>query len=141
MIYQTSFISSNLFIAITTIILVSLVMFSIGILVTRWWTVFKNWNDSIKKAGILNLLWLIVNIVFYSIFNFVQNGIFLALVISLLIHLFLGSLLAVYLYDKGYKESLVFIATILLYLFIIGIFVGFIALIIISLIFAGLVTV
>ena len=140
MINQTSFISSNLFIAITTIVLVSIVMFMIGILITRWWAIIKNWNNSFKKAGILNLLWLIVNVVIYSIFNFILYGIFLALVISLLIHLFFGSLLVVYLYDKGYKESLVFIAAILLYLLIIGLFVGFIVLIIISLISAGLTT-
>ena len=141
MIYQNSFISSNPFIAITMIVLVSIVMFMIGILITRWWAIIKNWNNSFKKAGILNLLWLIINVVIYSIFNFIPYGIFLALVISLLIHLFIGSLLALNLYNKGYKESLVFIVAILLYLIIIGLFVGFIALIIISLIFAGLATV
>ncbi|MFX1481449.1 MAG: hypothetical protein ACFFCI_25500 [Promethearchaeota archaeon] len=138
MIYQTSFISSNPYIAIATILLVSIIVFTIGILITRWRAIFKNWNDSFKKAGILNLLWLIVNVFFYSIFNFIQNGIFLALVISLLINLFIGSLLALYLYNKDYKESVVFILVILLYLFIIGLFVGFITLIIISLISAGL---
>lgn len=140
MFYQNSFISSNLFIAIATIVLVSFVIFMIGILITRWWAIFKNWNNSFKKAMLLNLLWLSVNIVLYSIFNFILYGIFLALFISLLIHLFIGSLLAKYLYDKSYKESLRFIAAILLYLIIIGLFVGFIILIIISLIFTGLAT-
>ena len=69
MIKQGYLISHNLIIALITIIIVSAIMFLIGILITRWRAAMKKSDDTYRPAIILNLFWLGVNItVYFKIF-------------------------------------------------------------------------
>ena len=98
----------------------------------------KNLDNTYRPALILNLFWLGVNITIYTIFNFFPYGIYLAFLISLGINIFVGSYLASVLYKEEYKDSLAFLSMILLFLIMIGLIVGFIVLVMISLISVGL---
>jgi hypothetical protein len=138
MITQAYLISSNFIIASITIISVSAIIFLIGILITKWRVASKNLDDDYRPAIILNLFWLAVNITVYTIFNLIPYGIYFAFLISLGINVFVGSYLSSRVYKTTYKESLVFVSVILLFLIIIGLIVGFIMLVVISLITVGL---
>ena len=138
MIEQGAFITGDIILDSITIVIVSILISIIGLFVTKWIATRENLNESYKPAIILNMLWLGVNIIFYTIFNFIAYGIFLAFIISFLIHIFIGSFLASKLYKQEYIVSLLFIIRILVYLLIIGLIVGFIITIIISLIIIGL---
>jgi len=138
MITQEYLISSNLIIAAITIISVSVIIFVIGILITKWRAAMKNLDNTYRPALILNLFWLGVNITIYTIFNFFPYGIYIAFLISLGINIFLGSYLASHLYKKEYKDSLAFASVILFFLFLIGLIVGLIVMVIISLVSVGL---
>ena len=138
MIIQGYLISNNLIIASITIISVSVIMFFIGILITKWRAAMKNLDNTYRPALILNLFWLGVNITIYTIFSFFPYGIYLAFLISIGINIFLGSYLASSLYKKEYKDSLAFVSVILFFLFFIGLIVGLIVMVITSLIAVGL---
>ena len=138
MIAQGAFITGNIVLDIITIIIVSVIIFIIGIYITNWMATRKEWDDSFNPAIILNLFWLVVNIILYTTLNLIYYGIFLAFLLTFSIHLFIGSILVLKLYKKDYKVSLLFVFKILVYLLIIGLIVGFIVILIISLIIAGL---
>ena len=138
MIEQGAFITGNIILDSITIIVVSIINFVIGIFITKWIATRENLDESYKPAIILNMLWLGVNIIFYTIFNFIAYGIFLAFIISFLIHIFIGSFLASKIYKQEYIVSLLFVLKILVYLLIIGLIVGFIIFMIILLIIIGL---
>ena len=112
------------FVIISTVI-ITLVMFLIGILITRWRAKKKEWNYNWKPAILLNLFWAIIQLIFYGIFAFVPFGVYYGIVITLLINIFIGAYVATKLYEQDYKDALVFVLIIQIILFIIAFIVSY----------------
>lgn len=93
-------------------IIIWIIIFFVGVFVTKWRAGKKGWNDELKPAILLNLFWLIVGILcsFIPLVGFI---------IALIIDLFVGAIVAAKLYDKEYGESLVFIIIVWIFLIII----------------------
>ena len=110
-------------------ILIWIILFIVGILVTKWRARKKGWNEEWKPAIILNLFWLVVGIVCV----FIPYG----FIVSLIICLFVGAIVASKLYEKEYGESLVFIIIVWIFLIIIYIILIVILLVIVVAVIIG----
>ena len=111
-------------------IIIWIIIFFVGVVVTRWRARKKGWNEELKPALLLNLFWLIVGIIcgFIPLVGFV---------ISLVINLFVGAWVASKLYEKEYGESLVFIIIVWIFLIIIWVILFVIIIVIIVAIILG----
>ncbi|MBD3338962.1 MAG: hypothetical protein GF353_07630 [Candidatus Lokiarchaeota archaeon] len=81
---------------------------------TKWWAGKKGWSTDLKPALILNLFWLVINILL--------GGFFFG-IIALIINIIVGGFLASKLYNKEFGESIVFVIVVLIILFIIWIII------------------
>jgi len=111
-------------------IIIWIVLFIIGILVTKWRARKKGWNEEWKPAVILNLFWLVVGIVC----GFIP---YVGFIVALIINLFVGAIVASKLYDKKYGESLIFIIIVWIFLIIIYIILFIILIVVIVAIIIG----
>jgi hypothetical protein len=93
-------------------IIASIILFIIGVIVTRWWAGRKEWSKELKSALLLNLFWLVINIAL----GWLWWGI-----IALIINIIVGGWLASKLYEKELKESIIFVIVVIIILFIIWI--------------------
>lgn len=93
-------------------IIASIIIFIIGVIVTKWWAGRKDWSTEWKPALILNLFWLVINIAL---------GWLLWGIIALIINIIVGGWIATKLYEKELKESIIFVIVIIIILFIIWI--------------------
>ena len=91
-------------------IIASIIIFIIGVIVTRWWAGRKDWSKEWKPALILNLFWLVINIAL----GWLWWGI-----IALIVNIILGGWIATKLYEKELKESIIFVIVIIIILFVI----------------------
>ncbi|TFG23646.1 MAG: hypothetical protein EU529_06810 [Promethearchaeota archaeon] len=91
-------------------IIVSIIVFIIGVLITRWWAGKKGWSEELKTALILNIFWLVINIVL---------GWLLWGIIALIINIVVGGWLAAKLYEKELKDGIIFVIVVLIILFVI----------------------
>jgi len=48
--------------AVITVVVLSIIIFIIGMYVMRWYAKKKEWDDSLKTAFIVNIIWLISGI-------------------------------------------------------------------------------
>lgn len=113
--------------AIITLLLLGVIMFLIGVALTKWLAGSKGWNDSFKTALIINLLWFVLNLLIGLIFSFaLPTQTLIAQIITLIINIILGAVIVSKIYEKEFGESLVFVLIIQIILFIIGIIVGLI---------------
>jgi hypothetical protein len=101
-----------LFWAFIIAIIAGIIIFIIGVLVTRWWAGRKDWSIEWKPALILNLFWLVINIAL----GWLWWGI-----IALIVNIILGGWIASKLYEKEFKESIIFVLVVIIILFIIWI--------------------
>ena len=115
-------------------ILVSLITFMVGVVITRWWAIKEGWNDSYKSSIFLNSFWLIINLLISINLIFITYGIFIATICTFIINLFIGAFLTSKIYKKKYKKSLIFIFSILIVLLIIYFIVYLIVIVILALI-------
>ncbi|TFG07099.1 MAG: hypothetical protein EU539_05940 [Promethearchaeota archaeon] len=88
------------------------IVFIPGLLITLLWAKKKDWEGGIKPALILNVVWLIVNVII---------GWFSFLVIALVINIIIGGFLASKLYDKELGESFSFCLVVFIIIFVIWI--------------------
>ena len=86
-----------------------------GTIITKWLAGTKDWNDSLGTAFIVNILWLIVDIIISLAFP----GDLLFLLIGLIINLILGAIIVSALYKKNFGESFLFVIVVLILKFII----------------------
>jgi hypothetical protein len=89
-----------------------IIIFLVGVVVTKWRARKKGWKAEWKPALILNIFWLIIGIVC----NFIP---LVGFVIAIIINLFVGAYVAAKLYDKEYGKSLVFVIIVWIFLIII----------------------
>jgi hypothetical protein len=106
-------------------IIISILMFIIGIFITRWYADKKGWDDSLKSAVILSVIWFLLDLGMDLLFNIMGLGLVGDLIV-LVISVFIGAIVAMKVYDKDFGESLVFVIVILILEFIVGFIIGFI---------------
>lgn len=95
-------------------LIVAVIVFFVGVLITKWWAGRKGWDTDLKPALILNLFWLVINIALGWLFF----GI-----IALVINILVGGFIASKLYKKEMGESIVFCLIVLIIIFIIWIII------------------
>ena len=138
MIFQEDFLSHGFLTSLYVILVVALIIFVLGIIITRWWAIKENWNDTYKPSIRLNLFWLISNLVLFIALIPVVYGLFIAALISFLVNIFVGALVTSKFYEKKYKESLIFVVFIVINLIIIWFIVYLITTVIVAVITIGL---
>ena len=138
MIFQEDFLSQRFLTSLYVILVVAFIIFVFGIIITRWWAIKENWNDTYKPSIRLNLFWLISNLVLFVALIPVVYGLFIAALISFLVNIFVGALVTSKFYEKKYKESLIFVFFIVIILMIIWLIVYLITTVIVAVITIGL---
>ncbi len=114
-------------IVIGTALLLGVIMFLIGVAVTKWLAGRRGWDDSFKTALIVNLLWFVVSLIIKicEIMNFIfPSSSWIGSVVILIINIILGLIIVSKVYEKELRESLVFVIIIQIILFIIASIVG-----------------
>ena len=107
-------------------IIMPISIFFLGIIVTRWYAKKKEWDESLKPALIVNLIWFMFNLFLYL---FITQSL-LAPIIQIIINPGLGMFSVVYMYKREYKQSIIFATVIQIILII--------ATLILALIFGGI---
>jgi cbb3-type cytochrome oxidase subunit 3 len=111
-------------------IVIWIIIFLVGVVVTKWRARKKGWNAEWKPAILLNLFWLVVGIVC----NFIP---LVGFILAIIINLFVGAYVAAKLYDKEYGKSLVFVIIVWIFLIIIWIILTIILVVIILAVVLG----
>jgi len=138
MIFQLrELIGDVILVIMLTMIIVAVIAFLLGIIITRWLASKKDWSDSWGKAFIVNLVWLIVLIVVGVGLSFVALDPLISYVLALIINLIVGAIIVAKIYDKGFVSSLIFVIIVLIILFIIMIIVFIVVAIIVASIILG----
>lgn len=127
-----------LLIALLTILVSTVIIFILGIIITRWWAIKEGWNDTYKLATRLNLFWLICNLIVFIALIPVVYGEFIAALISFIVNLIVGAIITSKIYEKNFKESLAFVLFIVIILMIIWFIVYLIITVILVIIIIGL---
>jgi len=112
-------------------IVISIIVFFIGIYVMRWHARSKNkhyakaWDTSFKTALIVNIIWLTLNIPVSIILNFLLVENILINLINTAINILTGTIVVMLLSKNFFKKSLYFIVVIQLILLIASLALGF----------------
>ncbi|MFX1250900.1 MAG: hypothetical protein ACFFCZ_04715 [Promethearchaeota archaeon] len=114
-------------------IIVSIVVFLVSTVVTRWYAVRKGWSDSWVSALIINVLWLIIDLVLVVFFG--EDLLFNLL--GMIIEIILGAIVVMFLYQKEFVESLIFVIVIVIIIFILAMIFGFIMGVILGILLLG----
>jgi len=138
MIFQEDFLSQGFLTSLYVILVVAFITFVLGIIITRWWAIKENWNDTYKPSIRLNLFWLISNLVLSISLIPIVYGLFIAALVSFLVNIIVGALFTSKSYEKNYKESLVFVLFLVIILIIIWFIVYLITTVIVAVITIGL---
>ncbi|TFG23678.1 MAG: hypothetical protein EU532_13225 [Promethearchaeota archaeon] len=94
MIFQLrELIGDVILVIMLTMIIVAVIAFLLGIIITRWLASKKDWSDSWGKAIIVNLVWLIVLIVVGVGLSFVALDPLISYVLALIINLIVGAII------------------------------------------------
>lgn len=101
-IYQT--IITDFFSTIVFLIII----FLIGIYITRWLSSKRGFDTSFRKAVVINLLWLIINLPLNLLFVYLFTDNLLNDILILVIDVVIGSVIIMKLYRKAFKPSLNF---------------------------------
>ena len=112
------------FVVVSTIV-ITLVVFAIGVIITRWMAKKKEWDEAWKPALILNIFWAVVQFILYGIAAFIPYGVYYGIVFSLLINILVGAFVATRLYEKEYREALIFVLIVQIILFIISFIISY----------------
>ncbi len=135
------FLTSDEIVILTAFVLVialAIVMFIIGIFVTRWYARKKEWSDSLLTAFIVNLIWLLTNIPVSMLVDFLFGANFLFGIVELVIAIIIGAIVVKIIYKKEFGESFVFVIVIQILLFLIAILIGVVLGIILGIILVAL---
>ncbi|MFX0134068.1 MAG: ABC transporter permease subunit [Candidatus Hodarchaeota archaeon] len=113
------------FIGIIIVIIISIIAFGIGTYIMRWYARNKGWDNSIKTAFIVNIIWLVINIPINILFYFHFGDNLITDIISLAINIIIGGIVVMLLYKKKFMDSFLFVLIIQLIIFIITITLSF----------------
>lgn len=136
--YQGILFSNEQITLLFTTLIVALIIFLFGVVITRWWAIKEGWNESYNSSISLNSFWLIINLSISIILMSVPYGIFIATICEFIINLFIGALITSKIYKKNYKKSFIFIFFLLIALLIFYFIVYLIVIIILAIILLGI---
>ncbi len=123
--YQNASETAFLTFVIVSTLVITLIVFIVGVLITRWMAQRKEWDESWNPTVILNIFWAGVQFILYSIAAFIPYGVYYGIIFSLLINIFVGAFIATKLYEKEYKEALLFVLIVQIIMFIIAFIISF----------------
>ena len=124
--------------AFILVIALAIIMFIIGIFVTRWYARKKDWSNSLLTAFIVNIIWLITNFISSTLVELLFGANFLFGIVELVIAIIIGAIVVKIIYKKEFGESFVFVIVIQILLFLIAILIGIVLGIIIGFIVVAL---
>ena len=117
---------------LTVYVLLAIIMFILGILLTSWRAKKFDYDTSIKPNLILNAFWALIIILLFFILSW--NPTFYAnLVFKFLVDLFIGALIVSLVYHESYSEALRFLIVLVIILLVLYIVIAVILVIIIIL--------
>jgi len=125
-------------IAFTTVIILAIIIFIIGTYVTRWYAKKKNWDDSLSKAFIVNIIWLITGIPISLLIDYLFGADYLFGLIELVLAIIIGAIVVKIVYKKEYGESIVFVIVVQIVLFLIALLVAVVLVIILGIVLVAL---
>lgn len=125
--------------ALIIVSLVTLLVFFIGVFVTKWYAKKKGWEESLKTALVVNAIWTVL----FFVIGLISNVVFgefgmTASIIILVVNSLVGAVIISKFYNKEFKESFMFTLVVQIILFLIALLLGFIFGITIGLVFIGL---
>ncbi|UCC20661.1 MAG: ABC transporter permease subunit, partial [Promethearchaeota archaeon] len=125
MIFQIPLASIALVVENIKWIIISFIIFAIGIFNLRWYARKRHkphekiWDRTLKTSFKVNIIWLIISILIHILLNFLfTESIFFDLVVSI-INIFIGTILVMFLYKKEFVESVLCVAIVQSILFVI----------------------
>ena len=125
-------------IALTTVIVLAIIIFIIGTYVTRWYAKKKDWDDSLSTAFIVNLIWLITGIPISLLVEYMFGAGFLFGLVELVLAIIIGAIVVMIVYKKGFGESIIFVIVVQIVLFLLAILIGVVLGIILGIILVAL---
>jgi hypothetical protein len=90
------------------LVIVYLIVFFVGTAITQWYAGRRKWDKKFSTAFVVNLLWLIFNIIF---------SFFLIPLLSIIVNLIVGVLVVKVMYNKEFFESFWFVVVVLIVMF------------------------
>ncbi len=106
-----------------SVIISSIIIFIVGIYITRWLSSKKGFDTSLRKTFIINVIWLIINLPFGIFFVNLFGDILLNDLLVVVIDIFVGSVIVTKLYKKEFKQSLNFVFRVGVITFFLGIII------------------
>lgn len=106
-----------------SVIISSIILFIVGIYITRWLSSKKGFDTSLRKTFIINLIWFIINLPFGIFFVNLFGNILLNDLLIVVIDIFVGSVIVTKLYNKEFKQSLNFVFRVGIITFFLGIII------------------
>ncbi len=134
-------------------VIISIIIFIIGIFLMRWYARKKEksltreihiekitqvWDKSLKTAVIVNLIWLVIDILIIILFNFLYTDQIFIDLINVLINIFAGTIIVMRIYKLILRESFLFAAIVQLILFIFTLILSFLITLLLGFFSAGL---
>jgi len=116
-IYQI--IISDVFSAIIS----SIIIFIMGLFITRWLSSKKGFNTSLRKTLFINLIWFLINLPLGIFFVNLFGDILLNDILIVIIDIVVGSVIVMSLYNKEFKQSLNFVIRVGVITFFLGIII------------------
>ncbi|MHA1466705.1 MAG: hypothetical protein ACTSP6_01335 [Promethearchaeota archaeon] len=131
--------TGEIVLALIIMSIIALLVFLIGVFVTKWYAKKKGWEASLKTAVVVNLVWTILFFLIGLIFNifFGEFGLTASIAI-LVINSLVGAVIVSKFYDKEFGESFMFTLVVQVILFLIALLLGFIFGITLGLVLIGL---
>ncbi len=126
MLFQIDPYTLGLIIAISTIVLIALIILLIGTYFMRWYARKKDWGGSLKTAFVVNLLWFVIDLSLGTYFLFAVGESLLVDAIRIIINIILGTILVMILYKRKVGESLILVIVVSIVLFLLGFVLGFV---------------
>ena len=129
----------ELVLALIIVGIVALLVFFIGVFVTKWYAKKKGWEASLKTALVVNAIWTLL----FFVIGLVSNVVFgefgmTASIIILVVNSLVGAVIVSKFYNKEFTESFLFTLVVQVILFLIALLLGFIFGITLALVLLGL---
>ncbi|MBD3352963.1 MAG: hypothetical protein GF364_15885 [Candidatus Lokiarchaeota archaeon] len=113
-------------------IVTEIIAFLIGTLIIKWYAGRKGWDKSFGKAAIVNLFWVIIDLVLVFVFP--------NLLLNLILNILIGAIVVSKVYNKDFGESIIFVIIVYIIIFVLVLLVALIVGFIIGLIWIALVS-
>ncbi len=116
-----------------------ILIFLLGVLATRRYAEKKSWDDTLKTALEVNLVWFLIGISIGILTTFIMpEADWLSSILGGILNIIIGVIIVKKFYDKEFNESLKFVIIIQLILLLIAIILGYVLAALIAMIIVSL---